>query len=124
MAYLVRITSRAERDFASLYQDINAGESDAALKWYRGLKEAVLSLEEHPDRCPVTPEKKQLRHLLYGNKRTFTASSTASWKSRSSGGAPHTARRTTETQIIRPWIIERRPITLPNGEQAVEALVI
>jgi toxin ParE1/3/4 len=68
MAYLVRITSRAERDFASLYQDINAGESDAALKWYRGLKEAVLSLEEHPDRCPATPEKKQLRHLLYGNK--------------------------------------------------------
>jgi plasmid stabilization system protein ParE len=68
MAYLVRITSRAERDFASLFQHINAGESDAALKWYRGLKEAVLSLEEHPDRCPVTPEKKQLRHLLYGNK--------------------------------------------------------
>jgi toxin ParE1/3/4 len=68
MAYLVSITPRAERDFASLYQDINAEESDAALKWYRGLKEAVLSLEEHPDRCPVIPEKKQLRHLLYGNR--------------------------------------------------------
>jgi toxin ParE1/3/4 len=68
MTYLVSITPRAERDFASLYQDINAEESDAALKWYRGLKEAVLSLEKHPDRCPVTPEKKQLRHLLYGNK--------------------------------------------------------
>jgi plasmid stabilization system protein ParE len=68
MAYLVKITTRAERDFASLYQDINAGESDAALKWYRGLKEAVLSLGENPGRCPVTPEKKQLRHLLYGNK--------------------------------------------------------
>jgi toxin ParE1/3/4 len=68
MAYLVKITPRAERDFASLYLDIRAGESDAALKWYRGLKEAVLSLEEHPDRCPATSEKKQLRHLLYGNK--------------------------------------------------------
>jgi hypothetical protein len=34
MAYLVSITPRAERDFASLFQDINAGESDAALKWY------------------------------------------------------------------------------------------
>jgi len=28
----------------------------------------VLSLEELPKRCPVTPEKQQLRHLLYGHK--------------------------------------------------------
>jgi plasmid stabilization system protein ParE len=68
MEYLVKVTTRAERDFAILYQDINAEESGAALKWYRGLKEAVLSLGENPERCPVTPEKKQLRHLLYGNK--------------------------------------------------------
>jgi len=68
MAYLVNITVRAERDFASLYGKINAEEPDAALKWYRGLKEAVLRLEELPNRCPVTPEKAQLRHLLYGNK--------------------------------------------------------
>ena len=68
MAYLVNITPRAERDFASLYQEINADESDAALKWYRGLKEAVLSLDDQPNRCPATPEKGQLRHLLYGTK--------------------------------------------------------
>ena len=68
MAYLVNITARAERDFASLYRKINAEESDAALKWYRGLKEAVLSLEELPNRCPVTREKARLRHLLYGSK--------------------------------------------------------
>jgi toxin ParE1/3/4 len=68
MAYLVSITALAERDFASLYREIYAEEFDAALKWYRGLKEAVLSLEEQPNRCPVTPEKAQLRHLLYGNK--------------------------------------------------------
>ena len=68
MAYLVNIAALAGRDFASLYREINAEESVAALKWYRGLKEAVLSLEEQPNRCPVTPEKSQLRHLLYGNK--------------------------------------------------------
>jgi toxin ParE1/3/4 len=68
MAYLVNITARAERDFASLYRKINAEESEAALKWYRGLKEPVLSLEERPNRCPVTPEKAHLRHLLYGSK--------------------------------------------------------
>jgi toxin ParE1/3/4 len=68
MAYLVSIAARAERDLARIYEDINAEYSGAALKWYRGLKNAILSLEERPNRCPVTPEKRQLRHLLYGRK--------------------------------------------------------
>jgi toxin ParE1/3/4 len=51
-----------------LYGDINAEGSSVALRWYRGLKAAVLSLGELPNRCPVTPEAKGLRHLLYGNK--------------------------------------------------------
>jgi plasmid stabilization system protein ParE len=68
MAYLVKITSRAERDLAQLYEEINVEHSDAALKWYRGLKEAILSLEEQPNRCPVTRKKDELRHLLYGHK--------------------------------------------------------
>jgi toxin ParE1/3/4 len=68
MAYLVNITDRAERDFASLYREIHAEGSDAALKWYRGFKEAILSLEELPQRCPLTPDKAQFRHVLYGNK--------------------------------------------------------
>ena len=54
MAYVVSITSRAERDLAHLYEEINAEYSDAALKWYRGLRGAILSLEEQPNRCPVT----------------------------------------------------------------------
>jgi plasmid stabilization system protein ParE len=68
MAYAVNITPRAEADFIDLFYQVNARESDAALRWYRGLKEAVLTLRDHPERCPVTPEKRQLRHLLYGNK--------------------------------------------------------
>src|SRR4051812_3859504 len=51
MEYLVSITSRAERDLAQLFTQINAENSSAALKWYLGLKEAILSLEEHPNRC-------------------------------------------------------------------------
>lgn len=62
MAYLVRIASRAER------QEINAPDSVAARRWYRGLKQAILSLAERPNRCPVTPENKRLRHLPYGKK--------------------------------------------------------
>jgi toxin ParE1/3/4 len=68
MAYLVRIASRAERDLASLYEEINASDSAAARLWYRGLKQAILSLAEKPNRCAVTPENRKLRHLLYGDK--------------------------------------------------------
>jgi toxin ParE1/3/4 len=68
MAYLVKITARAGRDLAQLYEEINVEDSDAARKWYRGLKEATLSLEMQPTRCPVTPESNKLRHLLYGHK--------------------------------------------------------
>ena len=68
MAYLVNITDRAERDITSLYEEIDARHSLAALKWYIGLKEVILSLEELPYRSRVTREKAQLRHLLYGRK--------------------------------------------------------
>jgi toxin ParE1/3/4 len=68
MAYRVKMTARAERDFANLYKDIRAGQSDPAWKWYVEFKEAILSLSYLPYRCPVTPEKDQLRQLLYGRK--------------------------------------------------------
>src|ERR1039458_2189225 len=56
MAYLVNITARAERDLESLYVEIHAEDSVAALKWYMGLHDAILTLERLPNRCPVTPE--------------------------------------------------------------------
>ncbi len=34
MAYLVNITSRAERDLEYLYREIDATGSDAARRWY------------------------------------------------------------------------------------------
>lgn len=68
MAFLIKITTRAQRDLQLLFGRINAEQSTAALKWYRGLKEAILSLEQHPDRCPITPENPHLRHLLYGHR--------------------------------------------------------
>lgn len=66
MAYLVSFTARAERDLTLLYLQINAEDSGAARKSYRGFKEAILSLEQQPDRCPLTPESKKFRRLLYG----------------------------------------------------------
>jgi len=66
--YDVNITSLAERDVAKLYGEITAGHSDAALKCYRGLREAILTLKEQPNRCPVARKNDGLRHLLYGHK--------------------------------------------------------
>jgi toxin ParE1/3/4 len=68
MAYRVEIVPRAQGDLLHLFERINARSSDAALIWYRGLKEGVRSLQHSPQRCPTTPESKGLRHLLYGNK--------------------------------------------------------
>jgi plasmid stabilization system protein ParE len=68
MAYLVNVTARAAHDLAHLFAEIHAERSEAALKWYRGLKEAILSIEEHPNRRPMTPETANLRHLLYGRQ--------------------------------------------------------
>ncbi len=68
MAYLVSLSARARRDLAQIYRRINADNSEAALRWYRGLREAILSLEEQPNRSPVTPENDKLRHLLYGTR--------------------------------------------------------
>lgn len=69
MAYAVSLTARAERDLARLYEEIDAADSETARKWYRGLKKQILSLETLPFRCAVTPENKNLRHLLYGHRR-------------------------------------------------------
>ena len=68
MAYLVKLTARAQRDLALLYDEIHIEQSGAARKWYRGLKNAILSLERLPNRCPITPESSEFRHLLYGKK--------------------------------------------------------
>jgi hypothetical protein len=48
MACLVNFSARGERDFVSLYEEIDAEHSDVALEWYRGLGEAILSVSEHP----------------------------------------------------------------------------
>lgn len=61
MAYLVSITARAARDLTQLYDDINAPDSDAARRWYIGLKHSILSLEKLPNRCPCNARKPQVQ---------------------------------------------------------------
>ena len=68
MAYSVSVSVRAQRDLARIYNYIGAADSEAARKWYLGLRESILALEKHPNRWPVTHENGQLRQILYGNK--------------------------------------------------------
>jgi toxin ParE1/3/4 len=68
MAYRLKIMPRAERDLSSIYDWIGAASSDTAQTWYLGLKDAIRTLHQTPNRCPLTPEDKSLRHLLYGRK--------------------------------------------------------
>jgi len=63
----VKLMPRAERDLASLYDWIGARSSEAAFTWYRGLRDAIRTLRNSPNRCPITPEDRHLRHLLYGS---------------------------------------------------------
>lgn len=69
MAYRVNLTDRAARDLRRLYRQIDGGGSATASAWFTGLEAAILNLGEHPARCPTIPERKDLRHLLYGSDR-------------------------------------------------------
>jgi len=68
MAFEVRLAKRAIRDLRHIYGSVNAETSEAAAVWFRGLEAAIFSLEVLPERCATTPERPNLRHLLYGNK--------------------------------------------------------
>jgi toxin ParE1/3/4 len=68
MAYRVEITRRALRDLTGIYSRIEAETRAQAARWFDGMEKAINGLEEHPNRAPVTPEDRGLRHLLYGKK--------------------------------------------------------
>ena len=68
MAYLVNISARAQRDLTALFDAIDAENSHAARRWYTGLSQAILDLEDNPHIWPATHEVRRLQHILYGRK--------------------------------------------------------
>jgi len=56
MAYRVEIARNAEADLEELYLWVVARAPQQGAKWFNGLEQAVLSLDQHPKRCPVAPE--------------------------------------------------------------------
>jgi plasmid stabilization system protein ParE len=72
MAYRVEIARRAEADLEELYLWVVERAPQQGARWFNGLEGAVLSLDQHPKRCPVAPESidpdSPVRVLSYGRK--------------------------------------------------------
>lgn len=73
MSYEVLIMPSAEAEFEAAYLWIAERNPDAAVKWYNGVLDALLTLETFPERCPLAPERDafdhEIRQLLHGNRR-------------------------------------------------------
>lgn len=73
MAYRVDISRPALEDAEAAYLWMREHSSEKAADWFDGLMDAVLSLEQMPDRCPLAPESREfvieVRQLLYGKRR-------------------------------------------------------
>lgn len=75
MGFHVDITEPALADaeeYVRYIRDVNK-ESKSAERWFLGLLEAIYSLEESPERCPIIPEQWEfafeIRHLHYFSHR-------------------------------------------------------
>jgi plasmid stabilization system protein ParE len=75
--YEVGLTGKAERQLKAAARWWAANRSAAqAQRWYDGFLRAILSLSQHPDRCPLARENDkfplELRELNYGLGRRPT----------------------------------------------------
>jgi plasmid stabilization system protein ParE len=76
MAYRVEIAKNAEAELEELYLWVVARAPQQGARWFNGLERAVLSLDEHPRRCPVAPESLDPRlpvHVRRGARQPATA---------------------------------------------------
>jgi plasmid stabilization system protein ParE len=75
LEFLVDIAEPAvvdAEDYVRFIRDVRK-EPEAAVRWFRGLVQAIYSLEDLPERCPVIPEQEEfsfeIRHLIYFSHR-------------------------------------------------------
>ena len=73
MAFHVETTAAAEQDAdAILDWLLSQRAGDTGFRWFLALQDAIASLAEFPERCPLAPESAvfpfEVRHLLYGHK--------------------------------------------------------
>lgn len=73
MAFRVKQSPQADSDLDGILEWLLSQQAgDTSLRWFQKLKEAVATLSELPQRCPLAPENKEfpfeVRQLLYGRK--------------------------------------------------------
>lgn len=75
--YKVLFTDRAFRDLDEAYQWIADRSPETAIRWYNGFVDALLSLQEFPERCQLAPETPKLagevRQFLHGKRHSYRA---------------------------------------------------
>ena len=72
MTYRVDISAPALADIEAAYLWARQHSLEKAGDWYKGMLDAVFSLEKMPARCPLAPESREfiieVRQLLYGKR--------------------------------------------------------
>jgi plasmid stabilization system protein ParE len=73
MAFRVELAKSAEADLEALYLWVVERAPHQGSAWFNGLEQAILSLDRHPERCPIAPEsvdpERAVRVLHYGRAR-------------------------------------------------------
>jgi toxin ParE1/3/4 len=72
MVYRVDLARNAEAEIEQLYLWVVERAPQPGANWFSGLERAILTLDQHPDRCPIAPESidpdHPVRVLSYGRK--------------------------------------------------------
>lgn len=72
MTYHVHMTDLAKMEAGEAYFRMQQHSSTSAERWLTGLQDAIESLAQLPERCPLAPEslkyKKEIRQLFYGKR--------------------------------------------------------
>jgi plasmid stabilization system protein ParE len=73
MTFQVEITPVAEVQIEQAYRWYREQNPDFADRWFRGLMNAIATLQEKPRRCPLAVEHEifpeEVRQLLYGKSK-------------------------------------------------------
>lgn len=75
MTFQVEITPIAEAQFEQAYHWYRDRNSEFADRWFRGLMNAIATLQEKPQRCALAVEHEifleEVRQLLYGKTKNI-----------------------------------------------------
>ncbi|BAZ01718.1 plasmid stabilization system protein [Tolypothrix tenuis PCC 7101] len=73
MAFQVSLTQTANSEIEIAYSWLRERNPDYADRWFRGLMDAIATLQEKPRRCILAPENdafaEEIRQLIYGKSR-------------------------------------------------------